>query len=161
MKKTTAEAILAAIPAYVSATMGRGEPEGNGSSWKPRRKNLATWLNAEGWTEEIEPPKTGYQGRAGSDVKSQDGAIERDKVRPICKLMRSGPIGAVLDMNRAWYYHWNVQQQRDWTVEQMLETGNSAEDIDWLMDAYANGIEPTIYAQLLSDFNIPPHGSDS
>lgn len=160
-KTASAEEILAAIPAYVAVTAGRGEPEGRGASWKPRRKNMATWLNNLGWTEEIEPPAKGYQGRAGSDVRTQEGAIERAKTRPIVKLMRSGPMPGDLAANRAWYYHWNVQEQRDWTVEQMLETGNSAEDIDWLMDAYVNGIDPELYQQFLADYNIPPHGSDS
>lgn len=161
VKKASAEAILAAIPAYVAVTTGKGEPEGTGTAWKPRRKNLATWLNNEGWTEEIEAPKTGYQGQAGSDVKTQEGALDRAKTRPICKLMRNGPVGSDWDMNFAWYYHWNVQEQRDWTVEQMLETGNTPEDVDALMDAYANGIDPQLYQRLLDDYNIPPHGSDA
>lgn len=160
-KKASAETILAAIPAYVAVTTGKGEPEGTGTAWKPRRKNLATWLNNEGWTEEIEAPKKGYQGQAGSDVKTLEGALDRAKVRPICKLMRTGPMPGDWELNFAWYYHWNLHEQRDWTVEQMLETGNSPEDVDALMDAYANGIDPQLYERLLADFNIPPHGSDA
>ena len=91
---------------------------------------------------------------------SQEGAEDRARKRPICKLMRVGPMPGDLDWNRAWYYHWNVEEQRGWTVEQMLETGNTAEDIDWLMDAYANGIDPALYQQL-ADFNITLHGSDA
>jgi hypothetical protein len=161
LKKAPAETILAAIPAYVAVTAARGEPEGTGTAWKPRRKNLATWLNNEGWTEEIEPPVKGYQGHAGSDVKTQEGALDRAKARPICKLMRTGPMPGDWEMNFAWYYHWNVQEQRDWTVEQMLKTGNTSEDVDALMDAYANGIDPQLYQRLLDDYNIPPHGSDA
>jgi hypothetical protein len=161
LKKAPAETILAAIPAYVAVTTGRGEPEGTGTAWKPRRKNLATWLNNEGWTEEIEPPKKGYRGSAGSDLGPTESYENVAKHLPIHRLPRLGPIGNDWEMNFAWYYHWNVQEQRDWTVEQMLATGNTPEDVDALMDAYANGIDPQLYQRLLDDYNIPPHGSDA
>jgi hypothetical protein len=161
VKKAPAETILAAIPAYVAVTTGKGEPEGTGTAWKPRRKNLATWLNNEGWTEEIEPPKKGYQGQAGSDLGPAESYENAAKHLPIHRLARLGPMGNDWEMNFAWYYHWNVQEQRGWTVEQMLETGNTPEDVDALMDAYANGIDPQLYQRLLSDYNIPPHGSDA
>jgi hypothetical protein len=161
VKKAPAETILAAIPAYVAVTTGKGEPEGTGTAWKPRRKNLATWLNNEGWTEEIEPPKKGYQGQAGSDLGPAESYENAAKHLPIHRLARLGPMGNDWEMNFAWYYHWNVQEQRGWTVEQMLETGNTPEDVDALMDAYVNGIDPQLYRRLLDDYNIPPHGSDA
>lgn len=161
LKKAPAEVILAAIPAYVAVTTGKGEPEGTGTAWKPRRKNLATWLNNEGWTEEIEPPKKGYQGQAGSDLGPAESYENAAKHLPIHRLARLGPMGNDWEMNFAWYYHWNVQEQREWTVEQMLETGNTPEDVEALMDAYANGIDPQLYQRLLDDYNIPPHGSDA
>lgn len=154
LKKTSAETILAAIPAYVAVTAAKGEPEGTGAAWKPRRKNLATWLNNEGWTEVIEAPKKGYQGNAGSDVKTMEGALERTMARPICKLMRTGPMTGDLDWNRAWYYHWNVAEQRDWTAEQLLATGNTPEDVEWLLEAYADGIDLEIYDRMKRDMNI-------
>lgn len=154
LKKAEAEVILAAIPAYVAVTTGKGEPEGTGTSWKPRRKNLATWLNNEGWTEVIEEPKKGYQGRAGSDVKTLEGSLERTKVRPICKLMRTGPMTGDLEWNRLWYYHWNAAEQRDWTEEQLLATGNSPEDVAWLLEAYADGVDLDAYNHMKRDFNL-------
>lgn len=154
VKKASAEAILAAIPAYVAVTTGKGEPEGTGAAWKPRRKNLATWLNNEGWTEEIEPPKKGYQGQAGSDVKTLEGSLERAKTRPICKLMRTGPMTGDLEWNRLWYYHWNHVEQRDWTEEQLLATGNAPEDVAWLLNAYADGVDLDAYTRMKRDFNL-------
>jgi hypothetical protein len=150
-KMVDAQVILNAIPAYVATTLSKGEPERHGGGFIPRRALMATWLNQERWNDEIEVPKPGYQGRAGSDVKSQEGAEERVRRRPVCKLMRSGPMPGDLGWNRAWYFHWNIEQQRHWTREQLLETGNSPEDVDWLMQAYAHGIDSNLYQRLLAD----------
>lgn len=154
LKKAPAEIILAAIPAYVAVTAAKGEPEATGTAWKPRRKNLSTWLNNEGWTEVIEAPKKGYQGQAGSDLKTLEGEMDRAKARPICKLMRTGPMPGDLETNRLWYYHWNAAEQRDWTEEQLLATGNTPEDVAWLLEAYADGVDLAAYDRLKSDFNL-------
>lgn len=142
--RASVETIMAAIPHYLASD-------------QPQRgftQHFSTWLNNDGWESASAQPKAkGYQGRAGSDVKSQEGAEERVRRRPVCKLMRSGPMPGELDWNRAWYFHWNCAEQKSWTREQMLETGNAPEDVDWLMKAYANGIDPELHARLLADIN--------
>lgn len=142
--RVSVDVIMAAIPHYLASD---GPQRGY-------TKHFATWLNNDGWeSAESQPKPKGYQGRAGSDVKSQEGAEERTRQRPICKLMRSGPMPGDLDWNRAWYFHWNSAEQLDWTREQLLETGNTPDDVDWLMKAYADGIDPTLYKRLLADLN--------
>jgi hypothetical protein len=142
--RASVETIMAAIPHYLASD-------------QPQRgftQHFSTWLNNDGWeSASAQPKKPGYQGRAGSDVKSQEGAEERVRRRPVCKLMRSGPMPGELDWNRAWYFHWNCAEQKNWTREQMLETGNTPEDVDWLMKAYADGIDPELHARLLADIN--------
>jgi hypothetical protein len=142
--RASVETIMAAIPNYLASD-------------GPRRgytKHFSTWLNDDGWeSAEAQPKRSGYQGRAGSDVRSLEGEVDRAKVRPICKLMRTGPMTGELEWNRAWYYHWNHAEQRGWTREQLLETGNTPEDVDWLMAAYANGIDPDLYQRMLADIN--------
>jgi hypothetical protein len=154
LSRTDAETIIAAIPAYVAVTSKRGEPEGRGADWKPRRKNFSTWLNADGWADEIEMPKTGYQGRAGSDARAPEEYVNFRKQTPIVRLLRNGPASGDWEMSYAWYYHWNRDEQADWTVEQMLATGNTPEDVDILMDAYINGIEPVLYQRFLDEFSL-------
>jgi hypothetical protein len=140
--RASIDTIMAAIPHYLASD---GPQRGY-------TKHFSTWLNDDGWeSAEAQPKKKGYQGRAGSDVKSQEGAEERVRRRPVCKLMRSGPMPGDLGWNRAWYFHWNVEQQRHWTREQLLETGNSSEDVDWLMQAYAHGVDSDLYQRLLAD----------
>jgi hypothetical protein len=138
------ETIMAAIPNYLASD---GPQRGY-------TKHFATWLNNDGWeSAESQPKKPGYQGRAGSDVRSLEGEVDRAKVRPICKLMRTGPMPGDREWNRAWYFHWNSAEQLDWTREQLLETGNTPEDVDWLMAAYADGIDPDLYQRMLADIN--------
>jgi hypothetical protein len=142
--RASIETITAAIPHYLAS---KGPQSGY-------TQHFSTWLNNDGWeSAEAQPKPKGYQGRAGSDVKSQEGAEERVRRRPICKLMRSGPMPGELDWNRAWYFHWNCAEQQNWTREQMLETGNTPEDVDWLMKAYTDGIDPELYIRLLADIN--------
>lgn len=142
--RASIETIMAAIPHYLASD-------------QPQRgytQHFSTWLNNDGWeSASAQPKKPGYQGKAGSDVRSLEGEVERAKVRPICKLMRTGPMTGELDWNRAWYYHWNHAEQRGWTREQLLETGNTPEDVDWLMNAYADGIDPDLYQRMLADIN--------
>lgn len=139
------ETIMAAIPHYLASD-------------QPQRgytRHFSTWLNDDGWeSAESQPKRPGYRGRAGSDVKSLEGEMDRAKVRPICKLMRTGPMPGDLDWNRAWYYHWNVDEQREWSEQQLLDTGNTPEDVHWLMDAYLDGIDPDLYARLKRDLNL-------
>jgi len=138
------ETIMAAIPHYLASD---GPQRGY-------TKHFSTWLNDDGWeSASAQPKKSGYQGRAGSDVRSLEGEVDRAKVRPICKLMRTGPMTGELDWNRAWYYHWNHAEQRGWTREQLLETGNTPEDVDWLMTAYTDGIDTDLYQRMLADIN--------
>jgi hypothetical protein len=140
--RASIDTIMAAIPHYLASD---GPQRGY-------TQHFSTWLNNDGWeSAEAQPKKKGYQGRAGSDVKSQEGAEERVRRRPVCKLMRSGPMPGDLGWNRAWYFHWNIEQQRHWTREQLLETGNNPEDVDWLMQAYAHGIDSDLYQRMLAD----------
>lgn len=159
-KTVDAQVILEAIPAYVAATLGKGEPERRGSAFVPRRALMATWLNQERWNDEIEAPKSGYQGRAGSDARPVEEYNDKARNMPIHRHPRHG-LGESLDICRAWYYHWHLAEQREWTREQLLDTGNTPEDVEWLMTAYAQGIDPGLYTRLVEIYSLTPHGSDA
>lgn len=149
-KHASAEEIIAAIPAYVAVTLGKNESEGR--SWKPRRKNFATWLNAFGWTEEIEQPKQGYQGRAGADARPRREYEDQTKHWPIPKLMRYGPFALNREGCYAWYWHWN-RDQADWSLDQLVEFGNTPEDAQVLFEAFTCGPREG-WAALLATLNI-------
>lgn len=145
------ETVMAAIPLYLASDL-------------PRRgytKHFSTWLNDDGWeSAECQPKKPGYRGRAGSDARPQEEYDAQAREMPIHRHPRHG-LGETLEICRAWYFHWHFAEQREWTREQLLATGNTPEDVDWLMDAYANGIDPELYAQLVQLYSLTPHGSDA
>lgn len=148
--RASIETIMAAIPHYLASVDD------------PRyTKHMATWLNNDGWeSASAQPKKKGYQGKAGSDLgpkESYELAAQRMTIR---KQMLVGN-GDTLEMSRAWYYHWNIDWQRDFTEEQLLATGNTPEDVDWLVDAYAHGIDPDLYQRFLTEYELDPHGSDA
>lgn len=149
--RVTPEVIMAAIPLYLASDA-------------PRRgytKHFSTWLNNDGWeSAECQPKKPGYQGRAGSDARPQEEYNAQAQEMPIHRHPRHG-LGETLPICRAWYYHWHVGEQREWTREQLLATGNTPEDVDWLMDAYAHGIDSALYTQLVELYSLTPHGSDA
>jgi DNA-binding transcriptional ArsR family regulator len=149
--RTSIETIMAAIPHYLASD-------------QPQRgftQHLSTWLNNDGWeSAEAQPKKPGYQGRAGSDARPAEDYEAQARTMPIHRQPRHG-LGESLEICRAWYYHWNLAEQREWTREQLLATGNTPEDVDWLMDAYAKGIDPELYAQLVTLYSLTPHGSDA
>jgi hypothetical protein len=151
VKKVSPDTILAAIPGYVAATKKPGQPDRG--VFKPNRKNFATWLNAECWTDEIEEPKSGYQGNAGSDALAPEEYIDRTKSRPIRVLIKGGTVPTD-EYAKAWYYHWNRHEQAGWTLEQLLETGNTEDDARWLLDAYRDGIDQDLYRRFLDYFSI-------
>lgn len=134
------ETILTAIPNYLASD-------------KPRRgftKDFSTWLNDDGWeSESAQPRKKGYQGEAGSDAKPREAYEAGPMVWPIKFLVRNGPTAMDREMCFAWYYHIHHEEQADWDVDQMLATGNTPDDVDRLMDAYAHGIEPELYQRFL------------
>lgn len=151
--RVPAATIMAAIPLYLASD-------------GPRRgytKHFSTWLNNDGWeSAECQPSakKKGYQGRAGSDARPQEEYETDAQNMPIHRQPRHG-LGEPLEICRAWYYHWHVTEQREWTRDQLLATGNTPEDVDWLMDAYAHGIDPELYARLVELYSLTPHGSDA
>lgn len=149
IKRAAQETILAAIPHYLASVDN------------PRyTQHMSTWLNDDGWeSASARPKKPGYQGKAGSDLGPKESYENVAKQMPIRKQMVYGN-GDTLEMCRAWYYHWNIEVQRDYTEEQLLATGNAPDDVDWLVDAYAHGIDPDLYQRFLTEYDLDPHGSD-
>lgn len=149
--RASVETIMAAIPHYLASD-------------QPQRgytQHFSTWLNNDGWESASAQPKAkGYQGRAGSDARAPEEYEASGKNMPIHRQQRRG-LGESLEICRAWYYHWHLDEQRDWTREQLLATGNTPEDVDWLMEAYSKGIDPELYAQLVQLYSLTPHGSDA
>lgn len=146
------ETILAAIPAYVATTRKPSEPEG-----KTLRAHLATWLNAERWEDEIVVP-TGYQGKAGSDARPPEEYVEMRKHHPVPKLLRAGVVGSE-QLCLAWYYHFNHEAQRGWTVEQIEAEGNTRAQAQWLHQAYSHGIDPELYQDFFDATSLDPDGA--
>lgn len=149
--RVSAEVIMAAIPHYLASD-------------QPQRgytQHFSTWLNNDGWeSASAQPKKPGYQGRAGSDARPPEEYEASGKNMPIHRQIRFG-LGESLEICRAWYYHWHLAEQRAWTREQLLATGNTPEDVDWLMNAYAHGIDVELYAQLVQLYSLTPHGSEA
>lgn len=149
--RASVETIMTAIPHYLASD---GPQRGY-------TKHFSTWLNDDGWeSAESQPKPKGYQGRAGSDARPQEEYEIDAQNMPIHRHPRHG-LGETLPICRAWYYHWHVGEQREWTREQLLATGNTPEDVDWLMDAYAHGIDSALYTQLVELYSLTPHGSDA
>lgn len=159
LKKTDAETILAAIPSYVAASLGKNDPERRGADWLPRRKNFATWLNNNGWEEDYTPAKPTASGRSGADAHDPQFYVDHTKQFTIKQLLRNGPTAGEPDLCFAWYYHWNRAEQAGWTREQMLTTGNTPEDVDRLMAAYRDGIDQALYREFLAAFQLDQDGA--
>lgn len=153
LKAATAEEILAAIPAYVAQAPKPGEPEGRGTAWRPRRKNFSTWLNKECWRDEIEPPRKGYQGQAGSDLRPRQEYEDRTKHYSVPKLMKNSAFAGQRQGCYAWYWHWNRTEQADWTTEQLVEFGNTPDDAEVLYVAFRHG-PPEHWIDSLAEINI-------
>lgn len=152
LKAATAEEILAAIPAYVAQAPKPGEPEGRGATWRPRRKNFSTWLNKECWRDEIEPPKKGYQGQAGSDARPRHEYEDDTKHLPVPALMRKSPFILNRQGCYAWYWYWN-RDQADWGQDQLIAFGNTPDDAQVLHEAFRTGPHEG-WADLLATVNI-------
>jgi hypothetical protein len=159
LKKTDAETIIGAIPAYVAVSLGKNDPERRGADWVPRRKNFATWLNNSGWTEDYTPAQP-QRGRAGADAHDPAFYVDHTKQFTIQQLIRNGPTAGEPDLCFAWYYHWNHAEQATWTREQMLATGNTPEDVNRLMTAYRDGIDQALYREFLDAFQIDQDGAN-
>lgn len=141
LKFADAETIIAAIPAYVKST-----PD------TKYRAHFATWLHGQRWNDEIEPPKKGYQGRAGADARPRHEYEDLAKHWPVPRLMRYGPFMMNREGCYAWYWHWN-RDQADWSLEQLVEFGNTPDDARVLSEAFACGPREG-WAEILAAVNI-------
>ena len=148
--KTPAETILAAIPAYVTISRLPREPERRGVTI---RAHFSTWLNQERWEDEIEPPKKGYQGQAGSDLRPRQEYEDRTKHFSVPKLMKDSAFAGQRQGCYAWYWHWNRAEQADWTIEQLVEFGNTPDDAEVLYVAFRHG-PPEHWIDSLAEINI-------
>lgn len=149
MAKTPAETILAAIPAYVTISRLPREPERKGVTI---RAHFSTWLNQERWEDEIEPPKKGYQGHAGSDARPRHEYEDDTKHLPVPALMRKSPFILNRQGCYAWYWYWN-HAQADWGLDQLISFGNTPDDAQVLHEAFRTGPREG-WADLLATVNI-------
>lgn len=150
MKIADAQTVLDAIPAYVASTRLPKEPERRGVY---NRAHFASWLNGERWNDEVEPPKKGYQGRAGADAQERHVYEDYTKRYPVPKLLRNGAFVGNRQGCYAWYWFWNRAEQADWTVEQLVGFGNTPEDAEVLQTAFRHG-PPEHWIELLATINV-------
>ncbi len=144
LERTTVEVIMAAIPNYLASA----KPQAGYT------RDFSTWLNDDGWeSESAQPPKKGYQGQAGSDRASREEYEDVAKRYPVPWLMKNSAYAGLREGCYAWYWHWNRAEQADWTIEQLVEFGNTPEDADVLQAAFRHG-PPEHWIGLLADINI-------
>lgn len=157
LERTDLETIQGAIPHYVANTKGPKDREGRGADWKPGRKDFEEWLNKDGWESEsaqpTKPRPQKYQGRAGADARPREDYENETKRYPVPRLMRKSPFVLNRDGCYAWYYHWNRAEQADWSLEQLVEYGNTPEDAEVLHEAFRAGPRPS-WRDLLATVNI-------
>lgn len=108
-------------------------------------KHMERWLSGDGWDQEFTPAKKPYV--AGSDARPHHEYVDNLKNKPIKTLLKHS-IGNHPDIARTWYYYWNHEQQRDWTVEQIQEQVLVEEDARWLHHAYRHGIDQALWDRL-------------
>lgn len=149
MKIVDAETIIAAIPAYVAISRLPKEPERKGVTI---RAHFATWLHGQRWEDEIEPPKKGYQGQAGSDARPRHEYEDDTKHLPVPALMRKSPFILNRQGCYAWYWYWN-RDQADWDLDQLIAFGNTPDDARVLHEAFRTGPRKG-WADLLATVNI-------
>jgi hypothetical protein len=149
MKIVDAETIIAAIPAYVAISRLPKEPERKGVTI---RAHFATWLHGQRWEDEIEPPRKGYQGQAGSDARPRQEYEDDTKHLPVPALMRKSPFILNRQGCYAWYWYWN-RDQADWDLDQLIAFGNTPDDARVLHEVFRTGPREG-WADLLATVNI-------
>jgi hypothetical protein len=112
---------------------------------------MQRWLRDDGWDQEFTPVKKPFV--AGSDARPHHEYLDNLKDRPVKTLLKHS-IGPDADVCLTWYYHWNHEHQRDWTVEQIQERVEVEEHARWLHDAYRHGIDPALYDRLREYFTF-------